>query len=244
MKEAYTFRLVNILKKILLVFLTALFLFIPTSAFAADCEPGTSQTHKADGTCVTPAAGGTTSNSEGFSFNIKQPLNSGVDASGDIGTTIGTVFQNIITIIFVIATLIFLFMIIIGALQWIMSGGNKESLAAAKSRITHALIGLVILALSFLLVTVFGTIVGINIVNNDFTIPTLNSGVGTTTGTAGGGAAGGSSGGSGGGTAPTSGAGAGVGDVASGGICETDDDCEGSFDCESSGPGRGTLICQ
>lgn len=85
---------------------------------------------------------------------------------------LGSVISNIITIIFAIAALIVLFMLVIGAFQWITSGGEKDAVGKARSRITHALIGLAILALAFLITTVIGQILGINVLNQ--TLPKLD----------------------------------------------------------------------
>lgn len=75
---------------------------------------------------------------------------------------------------FIIALLIVLVMLVWGALQWILSGGDKEAIEAARNRIMHALIGLAILAVAFALVNLAGTFVGINLLGT-FTIPTPES---------------------------------------------------------------------
>lgn len=78
-------------------------------------------------------------------------------------TPVGIILQNVLVIIFVIAALAVLFMLIWGAFQWITSGGVKESVDAARKRITQALVGLFILALAFLITRVVGSLVGIDI---------------------------------------------------------------------------------
>ncbi|MDO8498584.1 MAG: hypothetical protein Q7S44_02255 [bacterium] len=91
------------------------------------------------------------------------------------GTSVGTVLSSALTIVFVVAALLVLFMLVIGAFQWITSGGDKEAVGKARGRITSALIGLVILALAFLIVKVVGQIVNINILDLK-TIPDLQGG--------------------------------------------------------------------
>ena len=44
-----------------------------------------------------------------------------------------------------VGVLVFFFILIIGAIQWISSGGDKQGLEAARGKISNALIGLVIL---------------------------------------------------------------------------------------------------
>jgi hypothetical protein len=46
---------------------------------------------------------------------------------------------------FVVGALIFFFMLVWGAIQWITSGGDKQALESARGRITSALVGLVLL---------------------------------------------------------------------------------------------------
>lgn len=96
------------------------------------------------------------------------PSRQGVDPF----TTLGNLLSNILTIVFVLAAIIVLFMLIIGAFQWITSGGDKEGVGKARDRITHALIGLAILALAFLIMQVVGQIVGISILDMK-ALPTL-----------------------------------------------------------------------
>ena len=96
----------------------------------------------------------------------------GISAS----TGVGTIVSNVFTIIFIIAVLIVVFMLVIGAFQWIMSGGDKEAVGNARKRITHALIGLAILSLAWFIVTIVGGILGINVLNITKTsIPTLSN---------------------------------------------------------------------
>lgn len=73
---------------------------------------------------------------------------------------IGNVLTTIINLIYTASTIAFLFMFLYAAFQWITSGGDKEKVASARRRIQYAIIGLVLLALSFMLVTIFGRITG------------------------------------------------------------------------------------
>ncbi|MBI2596398.1 hypothetical protein HYW46_06755 [Candidatus Daviesbacteria bacterium] len=79
------------------------------------------------------------------------------------GRGINTVLSNILTIIYIFGTIIFLFMIVISAVQWIVSGGDKEVVQKARSRITNAIIGIVLLALARFIVSLIGSITGFKI---------------------------------------------------------------------------------
>jgi hypothetical protein len=86
---------------------------------------------------------------------LAQKLNN--PALGELGKKSGESFlQNLlttaVTLCFVVGVLAFFFMLLMGALQWITSGGDKTSLEGARGRITSALIGLVILFCVFAIV--------------------------------------------------------------------------------------------
>lgn len=105
----------------------------------------------------------------GTSIIINPPSGKGIAG----GTPLTQLFTNAITIVFIAATVLVLVMLVIGALQWILSGGDKEAVGKARSRITHALVGLVILALAFVILTVVGQIIGFNFVGQNQPIPPL-----------------------------------------------------------------------
>jgi len=71
--------------------------------------------------------------------------------------------DNLIGLIYWIAGVLFVFMIIFGAFQWITSGGDKESVGKARGRITHAIIGIALLGLAFVIIRVLGHILGLSL---------------------------------------------------------------------------------
>lgn len=88
---------------------------------------------------------------------------------GFVSAQIDEIIGNVLIIVFSAATLLVLVFLIIGAFQWITSGGDKEAVGKARSRITAALVGLLILALAFVIIRVVGQILGIpNILLFDF----------------------------------------------------------------------------
>lgn len=68
--------------------------------------------------------------------------------------------NNLITLIYSIAAIIFLFMFIWGAFEWITSGGEKEKVSNAQKRIAHALVGVVLFAVAFAVISVVGIFTG------------------------------------------------------------------------------------
>jgi len=70
---------------------------------------------------------------------------------------------NLISLSFLIAAIIFVAILIVGAIQWIISGGDKAGIESAKGKITNAIIGIVILLSLFALIYVLEGFFGIDL---------------------------------------------------------------------------------
>lgn len=90
----------------------------------------------------------------------------------DPGTSIGAIVSFLVAFIIVVAFLAALLYIVIGAFQWITSGGDKEKVASARNHIIAAVIGLVVIALSFVIINVVVQALGLGDLSN-LRIPTL-----------------------------------------------------------------------
>lgn len=102
----------------------------------------------------------------GNPYAIKNPV------LGDLGNLTGSEFfakaiPAAVGMAFVIGVLIFLFMLIIGAIQWISSGGDKDNLAAARGKISSALVGIVILFATFAIIQLIENFFHIKILTLD-----------------------------------------------------------------------------
>jgi len=62
---------------------------------------------------------------------------------------IGSLINQVLTFVFIIAVLLVFLYIIWGGIEWITSGGDKGKTESARNKITAAVIGLVILLASF-----------------------------------------------------------------------------------------------
>jgi cytochrome bd-type quinol oxidase subunit 2 len=85
--------------------------------------------------------------------------------------SIGGVIQTFITIALIVAGIVFLFMLILGGIRWIMSGGDKAQTETARNQITAALIGLVVVFAAYAIATLVANIFGVDIL--DFEVPTI-----------------------------------------------------------------------
>lgn len=80
-------------------------------------------------------------------------------------TDISNFLSNLITIGLTIGIILVLIMLVWGAFDWIMSGGDKDAVGKARSRIINALIGLAVMAVAFALAKVGASIAGIDLGN-------------------------------------------------------------------------------
>lgn len=104
----------------------------------------------------------------GSPFNI-QPT--GVIKSGN--TTIPQIITFAIAIVSIIAILATLIYLVWGAIKWITSGGDKTKVEAARGQIVAAIIGFIIVVLSFVILNVVATLLGLGNIFSGLTIPTL-----------------------------------------------------------------------
>lgn len=89
------------------------------------------------------------------------------DGSGFVSKFIGVG----ITLLFMAGIVVFVFMFLIGGVQWITSQGDKGNVEAARNRIGHALIGLFVLFTIFAVIRLIEGIFNLSLLN--LTIPTL-----------------------------------------------------------------------
>jgi len=73
---------------------------------------------------------------------------------------------------FIIGSLAFFFIFIVGAIEWITSGGDKVKVDDAKRKLTNALVGLILLFSIFAIANLIDTVFGVNITS--FSLDFLN----------------------------------------------------------------------
>ncbi len=96
----------------------------------------------------------------------------GNPALGQLGQLSGEEFFQkllpaLVTLALVVGVLTFLFMLITGAIQWISSGGDKQALESARNKVNNAVIGLVVLFVTFAVMQFIEGFFGINILTLD-----------------------------------------------------------------------------
>ena len=71
--------------------------------------------------------------------------------------------RALINLGFIIGVTVFFFILLIGAIQWITSGGDKGAVESARGKVTNALVGLVILLAIFAIINLVELFFGTNI---------------------------------------------------------------------------------
>ena len=80
---------------------------------------------------------------------------------------LGLLLPKAIGLLLVFGSIAFFFMFLLGAISWIISGGDKAHVEAAKNRITNALIGVILMICTFAIVSLIEGFFKINILSID-----------------------------------------------------------------------------
>lgn len=100
------------------------------------------------------------------SITIKPP------SGFNIITDIGLLISNAVSLLMIIAAVATFLYLVWGGLEWITSGGEKAGTEAAKSKITNAFIGLIIVFSAWAIMGIFEKFFGIKILGTELKLPT------------------------------------------------------------------------
>ncbi len=97
-------------------------------------------------------------------------IQSGAGLNGTLGasTTLGQIISAAVPWIFTIAGMLLLVYLIFGGLQLMLSQGEPKAAQAAKSHITNALVGFIIIFIAFWVVQLFGLVLALKGINAVF----------------------------------------------------------------------------
>jgi len=79
----------------------------------------------------------------------------------------GKLLPALVGLLLVGGILIFFFYMLIGAIQWIVSGGDKAALESSRGKISSAIVGLVILFSTFAIIKLIEAFFGVDILTID-----------------------------------------------------------------------------
>lgn len=77
--------------------------------------------------------------------------------------TLPNIISGLIRGALVVAAIVFFFILVIGGIKWIASGGDKAATEGARNQITAALVGLVIVFAAWAIVQLIQVFFGVNI---------------------------------------------------------------------------------
>ncbi len=97
-------------------------------------------------------------------INIKQPANVKI-------SDIGSLISALVGALLVVAALMAFFFLILGGIQWITSGGDKTGMEAARNKITHAIVGLVIVGAAWAIMLLIQNFLGITVIGGSMNLP-------------------------------------------------------------------------
>lgn len=83
--------------------------------------------------------------------------------------TVGGIVSAAIRLVLIIAALAFFFILVIGGIRWIASGGDKANTETARNQITAALVGLVIVFSAWAILQLIKAFFGVDIL--ELTLP-------------------------------------------------------------------------
>lgn len=101
---------------------------------------------------------------ENVTLKIDQPSNVKI---GDLGSLISALVGALL----VVSALLAFFFLILGGIQWITSGGDKTGMEAARNKITHAIVGLVIVGAAWAIMILIQNFLGITVIGGALNLP-------------------------------------------------------------------------
>lgn len=102
-------------------------------------------------------------------INLQDLRGSSEDFGRVTTLTVPDIITGLIRGALVIAAIIFFFILVMGGIKWIASGGDKGATEGARNQITAALVGLVIVFAAWAIVQLIQVFFGVNIL--DLTLP-------------------------------------------------------------------------
>lgn len=77
---------------------------------------------------------------------------------------------KLINIGFIVAVIIFVFVILLGGISWMSAGGDKQKVEDARGKITNGIIGLFVVFFVFVIISVVEILFGVKIMQLDLGI--------------------------------------------------------------------------
>ncbi len=86
-------------------------------------------------------------------------------------TEIGTLISALVGTILIVAALLAFLYLILGGISWITSGGDKAAMETARNKITHAIVGLIIVGAAWAIMILIQNFLGVTIIGGAVNLP-------------------------------------------------------------------------
>ncbi len=96
-----------------------------------------------------------------------------VDPGKGFATDFGGLINGVLSFVMVLAALLVFLYLIWGGIEWITSGGDKGKTESARNKITSAIIGLIVVAASYAILTLALNFLGFSDLNEVFNTRTI-----------------------------------------------------------------------
>jgi hypothetical protein len=84
---------------------------------------------------------------------------------------VGQLISALVGTLLILAGLLAFFFLILGGIQWITSGGDKAGMEAARNKITHAIVGLIIVGAAWAVMILVQNFLGVSIIGGTLSFP-------------------------------------------------------------------------
>lgn len=102
-----------------------------------------------------------------FAADLEIPRNTNIIKISNIGQLVSALVGTLL----ILATLMAFLYLIIGGISWITSGGDKAGMETARNKITHAIVGLIIVGAAWAIMTLVQNFLGITIIGGSIDLP-------------------------------------------------------------------------
>jgi hypothetical protein len=86
-------------------------------------------------------------------------------------TDVGQLISAIVGTLLIVAALLAFLYLILGGIKWITSGGDKAGMEEARNKITHAIVGLIIVGAAWASMTLIQNFLGVSIIGGQLEFP-------------------------------------------------------------------------
>jgi len=84
---------------------------------------------------------------------------------------VGQLISALVGTLLIVAALLAFLYLILGGIKWITSGGDKASMEEARNKITHAIVGLIIVGAAWAIMTLVQNFLGVTIIGGQLEFP-------------------------------------------------------------------------